>query len=131
MKIFISHSHTAQDKGLVEELARYLRRGGFDVWTDAEIFPGDNWAQKIGEALKESSAMIVLVSPEWAQSRGAREEVGYAIGDPNYAGRVVPVFVRPTEDIPWVLRKFPAVDGTQDVETVSRQILNCIQQPVG
>jgi predicted nucleotide-binding protein len=63
MKVFISHSH--ETKSLAKKLGEALKRAGLESWNhEQEILPGDNWAQKIAQALEESEAMVVLLSPD-------------------------------------------------------------------
>jgi len=83
---------------------------------------------RIGEALKNSRAMIVLVSPDSMRSENVRREIEYALGQPNYEGRLFPVQVRPTNDIPWVLRRFKTFDARQNAAKVSESIVNALSQ---
>ncbi|HUU84911.1 MAG TPA: toll/interleukin-1 receptor domain-containing protein [Phycisphaerae bacterium] len=109
MQVFISYS--AKDKGLAKLLAEQMSEAGYTVsWPDdRSLLPGDNMALKLGQALERSDAMIVLVSPEAARSPSVREEISYALGSPRYAGRVVPVEVRRTTEMPWVLGRLGTV----------------------
>ncbi len=63
MKVFLSYS--AEDREVAKDLATQLANAGLETWDPAEaLFPGDNWALRIGKALEEADAMIVLVSPK-------------------------------------------------------------------
>ncbi len=45
-------SYALDDEQYVEQLDRELGEFGIEVWSPArEIFPGDNWAQAIGELI--------------------------------------------------------------------------------
>ncbi len=79
--------------------------------------------------LGKSRAMVVLISPDSMRSENVRHEIEYALGDPNYEGRVFPVQVRPTEDIPWILRRFKSFDARQSAAKVSESIANALKQP--
>ena len=127
MKVFLSYS--AADRELARELVSRLRAEGFDVWQFDELAPGDNWALAIGKALEESDAMIVLLSPDAAKSEWVEREVEYALTSPRYKNRLLPVVVKPTRRIPWILRKLPLirlyedpVDGTDRVVDGVRQL---------
>jgi len=127
MKVFLSYS--AADRDLARELISRLRAEGFEVWQDDEVAPGDNWALAVGKALEESDAMIVLLSPEAAESEWVEREVEYALTSPRYKNRLLPVVVKPTRRIPWILRKLPLirlyedpVDGTDRVVDGVRQL---------
>lgn len=108
VKVFISHD--ARDAQLAQEVASALREAGFkDVWDDRLILPGDNWAEKIGDALKESEVMIVLLTPEALESSIVNWEIGFALGKESYEKRLIPVIVgspekMPDDRIPWILR---------------------------
>ncbi|MEH2247114.1 toll/interleukin-1 receptor domain-containing protein [Nostoc sp.] len=111
MKVFISHS--SKDTKLVKQIVDALRNADFQVWNDTQIFPGDNWAQLIANELRESDAMVVLLTPNSVDSPYINAEVGYALGEQGYKGRVIPVLAAPSEQlsqlelkIPWILKKF-------------------------
>ena len=126
MKVFLSYS--AEDRELAKKLASQLAQAGFDTWDPAEArFPGDNWALRIGKALQESEAMVVLVSPKSMKSSSVRQEVEYAIGSSRYKGRLIPVVVKPTKDIHWILKRFPTVQIGGDLADAVRQIASHIK----
>lgn len=108
MKVFISHAHT--DELLVKKVTAVLEQAGLEVWDDTrEIMPGDNWADKVAQALQESEAMVVLLTPDALRSSWVRWEIEYALGEQGYRKRLIPVLVGdpeelPQEDVPWILR---------------------------
>jgi hypothetical protein len=109
MKVFISHA--AADAKLAKRIADVLREASFQVWDESEILPGDNWGTKLAEALQESEAMVVLLTPHSLRSANLSYELGYALGNEDYKGRLIPVVAAPPnqlpkEEIPWVLQKF-------------------------
>ena len=113
MKVFISHA--MDDAPLAGLIAKELQSAGFQVWTPAELFPGDNWAKAMGEALDHSQAMVVLLTPSWIASPYAKNEVTYALGKETYKDRVIPVFASSPQhlsrdNIPWILKSFPSID---------------------
>ncbi|HKB65279.1 MAG TPA: toll/interleukin-1 receptor domain-containing protein [Pyrinomonadaceae bacterium] len=122
MRVFISHSH--ETKGLAEKLGEELRRAGMDVWNyEVDILPGDNWAQKIGQALESSQAMVALLTPEALNSRTVLQEIQYALGNKTFNKRLIPVLVGsedniPIEKLPWILKHLNVIRlaayGTQE-----------------
>lgn len=127
MQIFLSYAQA--DEGFARALSGQLARRGLSVWTtDEDVLPGDNVWLQIGEALKKSDAMIVLVSPDSMRSEHVRREIEYALGSPNYEGRVFPVQIRPTKDMPWILRRFKQFDARQSAARVSESIANALKQ---
>jgi hypothetical protein len=125
----IFFSYAKKDKGFAQALSNELLKHGFRVWSiEDEIFPGDNVWLRIGEALKSSRAMVVLLSPDSVHSEHLRREVEYALGNPAFEGRVFPVLVRPTKDIPWILRKLKILDGKQSVAKLGTSIAESLKQ---
>jgi len=108
MKVFISHAHT--DEPLVRKVAAVLEDAGLEVWDDTrEIMPGDNWADKVVQALQESDAMVVFLTPDAMRSRWVRRDIEYALGEQSYRKRVISVLVGdpqvfPREEVPWILQ---------------------------
>ena len=127
MKVFISHAHT--DEPLVKKIAAFLEEAGLEVWdANREILPGDNWADKVAQALQESEAMVVLLTPDALRSSWVRREIEYALGEPGYRKRLIPVFVGdqtelPKEEVPWILRhlqmiklaEYPKEEGMKQI----------------
>jgi hypothetical protein len=127
MRIFLSYS--AADENFARELGSHLSRPGCEVWDPGEqLFPGDNWLLKIGEALKQSKAMVVLLSPDSIKSEWVRREIECAIGDRNYEGRVFPVVVRPTDEVPWILRKFQILRADNNPAEISKRIATALRR---
>jgi len=121
MKVFLSHTH--KDSFLAKKIASALVASGLDVWNaETEILPGDNWAEKISNALKESDAMVVLLTPESLESRIVQREIEYALGDKSYNKRLIPVLVGSEENvsiesIPWILRRLNMVRLSKPEQT--------------
>ena len=111
MKVYLSH--VADDGPLARRAAAALEGAGFEVWTGEEVFPGDNWAAKYAAALDGSEAMVPLLSPAGLASERVQSDLSFALGQPRYKNRLVPVFTRGadprSERFPWILRRFPLV----------------------
>ncbi len=132
MKVFLSHSHA--DAPLAAKVKSALRTRGLDVWDpDVQLFPGDNWAAKIAQALEQSQAMVVLLTPQADQSKHVMREIEYALGAKNYSHRLIPVVVGdrsriPEHEIPWIVRHLPwlrlndAGGGDAEVERIATAI---------
>lgn len=105
MQVFMSYAYA--DKEIAQRIAQYLRVSGFEVWDPAtDLLPGDNWGDALGNALRHSQAMVVLFTPRSIDSPNVEKEASYALGDKEFAGRVVPVLADgiTLSDIPWVFR---------------------------
>lgn len=112
MKVFISHAYA--DQALAHKVSKALKKSGLDVWDGTEILPGENWAEKVGKALQESQAMVVLLTPASLRSDNVKYEIGYALGEKDYSRRIIPVLATSPdklrkEEIPWILNKFQMV----------------------
>lgn len=112
MKVFISHAE--KDRDFARELASTLSAAGFETWFDNLVVPGENIHQAFAQALERSQAMIVLLSPDSMESEWVRAEIQYALGSRDYQGRIIPVLLQPTEQIPWILKKFSIIPATTD-----------------
>lgn len=103
-KIFLSYARTESE--YAGHLADDLHKRGFSVWQDANITPGNNWAQEVGKALDQSQAMVVLMSPSAVDSDRVTRDVEFAIGNARFKDRLFTVVVKPMHEhkIPWILR---------------------------
>src|SRR5215813_11082111 len=128
MKVFISHSQ--KDEFVTRRLVDIRKAEGFKVWYDKqEILPGDNWGEKIAEGLKESNAMIVLLTPDALQSDPVRWSIDYALGEKAYKQRLIPVLLGSPEEFqndnfPWILKSLKMITllGRGDNEEELKQV---------
>src|SRR5260370_22716803 len=107
MKVFLSYDQ--HDEQTAKQLAEGLKRAGLNVWSEREILPGDLWSDKVSKALRDSDAMVVLVTPEAANSKQVRWEIDYALSKAAFKNRLIPVVVGalekiPKKQLPWILR---------------------------
>lgn len=124
-RVFLSYAQS--DRRFAERLAKDLAAAGFAVWSGQDVLPGDNWARKTGEALDESDAMVVIVSPDAAKSEWVRREVEFALGSPRYAGRLIPVVITPTDEMPWILDRLRPVSVKKSGGEVSQQVIEALE----
>lgn len=113
MKVFISYSH--KDEFVAEKLVDILKAAGLEAWYDKqEIMPGENWGEKIAEGLKESTAMVVLLTPDALKSSHVLWDISYALGDQAYNRRLIPVLLGSPEEFqndnfPWILKRLKPI----------------------
>lgn len=113
-RVFVSYAH--RDRTVAEEIARALDRAGISVWFDSwEMEMGDSIARRTREDLGASDFLIVLLSPESANSRWLREEVDFALSTElrQRSITVVPAIIRDCE-VPSGLRSFLPIDLRSD-----------------
>lgn len=123
MKVFISYA--TQDEALATRLVASLESAGLDAWyKKREIMPGDNWAEKIAAGLKESNAMVVLLTPAALESDAVQNSISYALGEKSFSKRLIPVIVDaedfPADRVPWIFNRLHTVrlskDGTDEAQ---------------
>lgn len=132
MKVFISHS--AGDSHLAQTLAKSLRREGLEPWVaENEIMPGENWAERVSEALNQSDAMIALLTPNTLQTSSVQWEIGFALSNKSFRHRLIPVLVGsdseiPTSAMPWILEhfRFLRVNEPQKIGEVAAEIASVL-----
>jgi hypothetical protein len=69
-EVFLSYKR--EERSTIQALADILRRIGFDVWSDSELRPGDQFAHVINEQLATAGAIVVCwskeaVTSDWVQ----------------------------------------------------------------
>jgi hypothetical protein len=133
MKVFISHSHSQTDEPLVRKVTTALQQAGLEVWDERmEVFLGDNWAEKIAQALRESDAMVVLFTPSALDSKLINHDITYALGEYRFRNRLITVLAGPPEklsedEIPWVLRRLKIIKlGENGKEDHIKQIAQAL-----
>lgn len=76
-KIFLSYS--SKDRQPVERLADKLKAQGFEVWTDREILPGEDWQGATETALDQASVFLFILSENSLGSPWQELELGMAL----------------------------------------------------
>lgn len=128
MNVYISHA--AADRILAGRVADVLKKAGFQVWDESQLLPGDNWGEKLGHALQDANAMVVLLTSHSLDSPNISYDLSYALGKKEFKGRVIPVLAAPPDQpprdkVPWVLNKFPTVnlaegDGEEGLKRIAQ-----------
>nr|VFK08271.1 MAG: TIR domain-containing protein [Candidatus Kentron sp. LPFa]VFK24111.1 MAG: TIR domain-containing protein [Candidatus Kentron sp. LPFa] len=124
--VFLSYSH--KDRPWVTEFVSALETSGVKTWSDADIAPGERWQEKMQEALRESSTLIMVLSPNNTQSHWMFFELGAAIGGEK---RIIPILLNELDigRIPVALRQFQALRESSPQEAGKRvaEVLDKIQ----
>ena len=71
--------------------------------------------------------MVVLLSPQAMKSDWVRKEIEFALGAPQYRGRLIPVMVKSTPDIPWILKKFPTIRLNKGMAEATREVADYVE----
>jgi len=126
-KVFLSYARSARAQA--QKIGQQLRQAGFDVWDpDKEILPGDDFVAHLKVALDCAGAVVVFISPEGMASRSVSYEIEYALGAKHLRRRLIPVMMRPTKDVPWIVGSLESVEYRGPSKT-GRQIANLLSQP--
>lgn len=99
-------SYARPDRDIARQLAEKLQQAGARPFFDAMSEVGSLWAADVARWLEQADVIVMLISPEWVASDWAQREFAYALRGDRFAGRVVPVMVRPTVGYPWILDQF-------------------------
>lgn len=130
MQVFISHAD--QDEKIARELSSHLSVAGVKPWlAQDEILLGENFPLEVGKALRRCDAMVVLLSPAAVASTNVRREVSYAFSSSRFEGRVIPVLIRPTKDVPSFLQTLPLIiargSNANAIKETARKIVKSLQ----
>jgi len=122
-RIFISYA--AADKRSAQQLAEALRGESLDVWTDESLSPGENWRERIADALAQSDAMVVLLTPRSVESELVLRDVEYALSSKRFENRLIPVVIGEErapwlDKAPWVLKHLLMVSSPSAAKASKR-----------
>ena len=123
--VFISHA--TQDAQFAHRLADDLQRLGVQVWIAPEsIRPGEDWVDAIERGLRESSHMVVVLTPAALESKWVENETDVAIARER-KGRiqVIPLDVKPCE-VPLLLSSYQMVSFRRDYDAGLSQLTDIL-----
>jgi hypothetical protein len=116
-------SYARSDSDFVLKLAKDLRQAGADVWLDQlDIKSGSRWDLTIENALKDSTKMLVILSPDSVLSNNVMDEVSFALEEGK---TVIPVLFKSC-DIPFRLRRLQFADFTKDYNEALESLLTAL-----
>lgn len=123
-EVFLSHS--AKDRRFAQKIANVLRSHGVPVWYSAtNIVGAKQWHDEIGKALARCDWFAVVLSPHSVKSEWVKRELLYALNDPRYKKRIVPISHKPCNhmNLSWTLGEFQFVDFTTEFDEGCRSLL--------
>src|SRR6516162_32042 len=92
MNVFVSYKH--EDVDFAENVMGRLKEAGFQTWTDHKIEAGEEWRTAIDLSIKNSFALIVIMTPEAKASEYVTYEWAFAWG---CGVPVIPVMYKKSE----------------------------------
>jgi predicted nucleotide-binding protein len=128
--VFVSYAHN--DAFIAGELAQKLKQIGHDVWTHHQIQTGTDWVQETEQALADSRAIVLLLSPDYLNSKWANFETGLALKQfARDRARVLPIVVRDIDPagLPSPLRRVQTVDGRRlNTDEIAERIHKALER---
>jgi TIR domain len=101
IKVFYSYAH--EDEGFCEQLEKHLsslrHQGLIEEWHDRMIFAGTDWEHDIDRHLNSSSLILLLISPDFMQSKycmGVEVKRAMELHESGEA-YVVPIILKPVD----------------------------------
>jgi len=128
--IFISYPHDEQKDASF--FASILQTKGLSTWAAVtDLSPGDNWKQKIDEALRNAGAIVFFVYPRHEPSQWMEREYMEAL-DSYYSGTtriLVPLLIGPKAEPPGFLRQWQSlrVENKSDWDRAASQLAEWIR----
>lgn len=100
---FFFMSYSREDTVQQRRIIRELRERGINIWVDVEnLTPGTpTWEREIEKAIRASTGLIVLLSPESNNSEWVRREISFG---EQHRKRIFPVLIEGDDDTSTPLR---------------------------
>lgn len=128
MKPMIFLSYSSQDKPWVREFAHTLKELGINVWFDEDqIFLGEKFQDKLEKALRDSNALIFILSKNSVKSNWIYFEIGVALADDK---KIIPIIVDDVghEQIPLIFTRYQSL-RTQSPDEASKEVAKLFEEP--
>jgi cellulose biosynthesis protein BcsQ len=105
--VFLSFS--SKDREFAKQISNALRSSGITVWSQLELNVGTDLHKEIEEAIRNSTTMVVLLSPDSTKSQWVQREIGLAI---EFQRRIYPVLISGElkQAVPLVLQNRQLID---------------------
>jgi hypothetical protein len=107
-QVFISYSR--QDQTYARNLANDLRKRSFDVWIDDRIGAGDRWWSTIVQAIHDSAAFIVVMTPDSEESEWIEREIMLALDEGK---QIFPLLLRGKNFAIFINKQYTDVTSSQ------------------
>lgn len=123
-EIFLSHA--AGDGAAATRIAEELRTRGMRVWfSPSHVAVGQDWHREIGRALRRCTWFVLLLSATSVKSMWVERELNYALRSRRYAGRIIPVMLKPCkpERLSWTLPQFQILRMSKRTSVTVTQIM--------
>jgi hypothetical protein len=123
LEVFLSHS--SENRDIAESIATVLRAHGVPTfYSPINIVGAQQWQDEILGALNRCDWFLVVLSPESINSMWVKREIAYALAEPRYERKIVPLLYRDCElgPVAW-LKLFQIIDFRNDLPSGYRELL--------
>jgi len=123
LEVFLSHS--SKDRHLAEQVVGILQEYNIPVfYAPTHLKGAREWLKVVGVALDRCDWFLLLLTPNAVESMWVDRELQYALMQPRYRDRIVPVLCQPCDfkKLSWTLQLFEII-GFPDCELSERQLL--------
>ncbi|HEY9606778.1 MAG TPA: TIR domain-containing protein [Allocoleopsis sp.] len=125
--------YATKERGIMEKIAKTLRREGFTIWTNRnDIQTGIRFQDEINEGIEAADNLVYLISPDSIRSKYCQDELEHAFA---HNKRIISLLVKPTdlEQIPPKLSALQFIDctgyqDTQEYRFSPDKLLNALHQ---
>src|SRR5262245_235684 len=101
-KVFLAYAR-GDASDLVGKVRAYLEPGGTDAWVDVVDIPaGDDWRLKVETSIRDSDALVLIMTPKALESPHVAEEVRIA---QELQKRIVPLAIGDVMPPEWLRRQ--------------------------
>jgi len=124
IEAFVSYSHNAEDAEFCALLCDEFERHGVNAWRDRrQLRVGEMFDQAIVDAIEDSDAFVIVLSPDSVASAYVMRELRHALASFRQDGspQVFPLLLKPCE-VPSELAALTWVDFTTDFQMPFRQL---------
>lgn len=109
--VFISYSR--RDIDFVNKLVADLRRQRATVWFDKRLRVGKDWQVQLEQAIKQSDAFVLVMSPDSLASEWVQWEIEKAR---EHGKPIFPLWHRECDDVPSELARLQRIDLIKDYQ---------------
>jgi hypothetical protein len=123
LEAFLSHS--SENHEFAGAIATVLRDHGVPAfYSPLSIVGAQQWQDEILGALNRCDWFLVVLSPESINSMWVKREIAYALAEPRYENKIVPLLYRDCDlgPVAW-LNLFQKVDFRGDLASGYRELL--------
>jgi hypothetical protein len=122
-RVFIAYSRKQRE--IAEDIYNLLLKSGKEAFYDAKIKAGATWRQTIQKALDDATHLVVIWTPEAAESDEVEREVSYALAERKV---IVPILSKEIPKLPYHLHGLHYIVLEEDVSKIEADLLKAIAQ---